>query len=80
MSVLDNIESTAATIGDDLKGFLAEVGNLMQAGVGTIAAAQQLLALAQAVTAKGNPEPADWDQLHAILDANTAALNAPLPQ
>lgn len=73
------IEGAAATVGAERQDFLSEVGNLLQAGVSTIATAQQLFALAQSVTVKGNPEQSDWDQLHAILDANTAALNAPLP-
>ena len=79
MTILDNIKGGAAAIGTEAQNFLAEVGRLMEAGVETIAVAQTLLALAQSVTAKGAPEASDWDQLHAILDANTAALNAPLP-
>lgn len=67
------------TVGADLQGFLSEVGVLLQAGISTVATAQHLFALASSVTAKGAPEQSDWDQLHAVLDANTAALNAPLP-
>lgn len=80
MSIIDNIESGAETVGNDVQGFLKEVGNLLAAGVATVATAQQLFSLASSVTAKGAPEQSDWDQLHAILDANTAALNAPLPE
>ena len=78
MSITDTIKNDAAAIGESLQGFLAEVGALLQAGAGTVATAQQLAALTQSVIAKGNPEQSDWDQLHAILDANTQALNAPL--
>jgi len=76
--IVQNIEAGAQTIGTDLQAFLTAAGNLIAAGVSTIATAQKLVALTASVIEKGNPEQADWDTLHAILDANTAALNAPL--
>lgn len=79
MSIVQTVETAASNIGADLQNFLNQVGTLLQVGVGTVAVAQQLLSLAASVTAKGAPDQADWDQLHAILDANTAALNVPMP-
>jgi hypothetical protein len=79
LSILQNAENTVATVSVSLKGFLLDVGALLQAGISSVATAQQLLALASAVTQKGSPDATDWDALHVILDANTAALNAPLP-
>lgn len=73
-NIIQTAEGAAVAVSADLQTFLGEVGNLLAAGVSTVATAQQLFALAQAVTTKGAPEQSDWDSLHAILDANTAAL------